>query len=208
MQKTRKSNFSIQVNRPAPDRLAAKLEGLLDSLFSRKQVHHAVMALENGDRSFRWIGAAGEAQPGGEPMRESTPFFMASVTKLYIAAAILKLYEQAKVGLDNSITEYLPESLVSGIHRWNGVDYTEQITIRHLLNHTSGLPDWLEDHPKGERGLLEQVAEEEDRLIGIEEAMEYVRNKLVPHFPPAAAGEQTNKNPLFRHQFSTAHCYS
>lgn len=184
MQERRKQNFSKKVADPASDRLAAKLEGLLGSLLSRKQVHHAVMALENGDRSFRWIGAAGEAQPGGEPMRENTPFFIASVTKLYIAAAILKLYEQAKVGLNNSIIEYLPESLVNRIHQWHGVDYTEQITIRHLLNHTSGLPDWLEDHPKREKNLLEQVAEEKDRLIGIEEAMEYVRNKLVPHFPP------------------------
>lgn len=113
-----------------------------------------MMALEKGDRLFRWIGAAGEAQPGGEPMRENTPFFIASVTKLYIAAAILKLYEQAKVGLNDSITEYLPESLVSRIHQWHGVDYTEQITIRHLLNHTSGLPDWLEDHPKREKKLI------------------------------------------------------
>ena len=31
---------------------------------------------------------------------------------------------------------------------------------------------------------MEQIAEEEDRLIGIEEALEYVRNKLIPHFPP------------------------
>ncbi len=184
MQNLKAPYFSIKVNGTASDKLAGKLEKSLVSLLSRKQIHHAVIAIENGDRSFRWIGTAGEAQPGGEPMRENTPFFIASVTKLYIAAAVLKLSEQAVIGLDHSIMEYLPESLVAGIHRLNGVDYTERITIRHLLSHTSGLPDWLEDRPKGGKGLLEQMAKEEDRLIGIEETLEYVRNKLVPHFPP------------------------
>ncbi len=65
---------------------------------------------------------------------------------------------------------------------WGGLYRTNY--HRHLLSLTSGLPDWLEDRPRRGKGLLEQVAEEEDRWIGIEEALEYVRNRLVPHFPP------------------------
>jgi len=184
MQNLIKPKSSKKIVSPPQDRLAGKLQGILNALVARKQVHHAVIAVECGDRSFRWIGTAGEAQPGGEPMRENTPFIIASVTKLYIASAILKLHERAMINLDNPITDYLPESLIGGIHRLKGVDYTGKITIRHLLCHTSGLPDWLEDRPKGGKGLLEQIDKEEDRLISIEEAIEFVRDKLVPHFPP------------------------
>ncbi len=129
MQNLKNPNFSINVSGSVSGKLAGKLEEVLGSLLFRKGIHHAILAIENGDRSFRWVGTAGDAQPGGEKMRQNTPFFIASVTKLYIAAAVLKLSEQAVIGLDHPVMEYLPESLVGGIHRWNGVDYTERITI-------------------------------------------------------------------------------
>lgn len=161
-----------------------RLQKLLRRLASRKQVKHAIMAVERGDRSFRWIGAAGEANPGGAPMQADTPYCIASVTKLYIAAVILKLYERRRLALDESITAYLPQTLATGLHRLDGVDYTAAITVRHLLGHTSGLPDYLEERPKGGKSLVERLTEEGDMSWSIEDLAEMVRNQLTPHFPP------------------------
>lgn len=63
--------------------VAERLQELLVRLMQTKHVKHAVLAVERGDDSFRWIGTAGIANPDGTPMREDTPFWIARVTKLY-----------------------------------------------------------------------------------------------------------------------------
>ncbi len=110
--------------------LPDRLHRLLDRLAARKHVEHAVVAVERLDGSFRWIGVAGNASPVGTPMREDTPFHLASVTKLYIAATVMKLRERGRVGLDESISAYLPETLIGGLHRLDGIDRTNAITVR------------------------------------------------------------------------------
>ncbi len=170
-----------------------QLQAQLDSLLSQKHVKHAIVAVESGDRSLRWIGAAGEANPDGTLMHEDTPFFIASVTKLYIAVVILKLHERGLLHLDKPISRYLPQSLISGIHRMGGVDYTNAITIQHLLSHTSGLADWLEDRPKGGESLIEQLFRGGDRALRIEDVTQIIRDQLSPHFPPQPLEAKGNK---------------
>jgi D-alanyl-D-alanine carboxypeptidase len=170
-----------------------RLQALLDDLVARKDVQHAIVAVERGDRSFRWIGAAGAANPDGTPMREDTPYFVASVTKLYIAAAVLKLHERNEIALDESISAYLPPSLVGGLHRMQGVDRSGSITVRHLLAHSSGLADYLEDRPKEGRSLSERLFHDGDRSFDIADAMRIVREELRPHFPPRPAEAQRQR---------------
>jgi CubicO group peptidase (beta-lactamase class C family) len=57
-----------------------------------------------------------------------------SVTKQFTAAAVLLLAQDGKLSLDDPARKYFPEL----------PDYPSAITIRHLLNHTSGLRDWGE----------------------------------------------------------------
>jgi CubicO group peptidase (beta-lactamase class C family) len=161
-----------------------RLQELLHRSVSRKGVRHAIIAIANGEGSFRWIGAAGEAKSDGRPMRNDTPFFIASVDKLFTAIVILKLCERGYVGLEEPISSYLPQAMLEGIHRSGGVDYTSSITIRHLLSHTSGLADWLEDRPTGGRSLVERLIQEGDRSLSIAEVLHMVRDQLAPHFPP------------------------
>jgi D-alanyl-D-alanine carboxypeptidase len=162
--------------------LDAVLEGLLQAMIAQKTIHSALVAVEKMDGSFRWVGTAGDAYPDGTPLLADTPLFIASVTKLYIASAVLKLHERGLVQLDKPISAYLPTALISGLLRLNGVDYTEQITLRHLLSHSSGLPEYLEDRPKGGRNFVDRILEA-DFSFTIEDITAYVR-ELTPHFPP------------------------
>jgi D-alanyl-D-alanine carboxypeptidase len=69
------------------------------------------------------------------PATPETVYQIASTTKTFTAAAILKLVEDGKLSLDDSVTKWLPEVPAA----WNGV------TVRHCLTHTSGLPDIVID---------------------------------------------------------------
>jgi CubicO group peptidase (beta-lactamase class C family) len=143
-----------------------------------------MIALETGDRSFAWGGAAGEATRDGTPPRADTPFFLASIDKLLNAAIAMRLNERRQLDLDARVTSYLPASVTRGLHRLDGTDYSERITVRHLLSHTSGLADWLEDRPRGGRSLIDRVIEDGDMSLDIEQIAAIVRDELQPHFPP------------------------
>jgi CubicO group peptidase (beta-lactamase class C family) len=79
------------------------------------------------------------------PATDSTVYAVGSLSKQFTAAAIVLLSQQGRLGLDDPITRYLPE----GSAVWSGV------TIRHLLTHTSGIPqdtilDWRQDYSEDE----------------------------------------------------------
>ncbi|MDW7650261.1 MAG: serine hydrolase domain-containing protein [Bacillota bacterium] len=186
------SHKQIKSSTPAKDldTLKERLQGQLQRLMAVKHVKHAIVAVESMDGSFKWVGAGGEANPDGTPMQTDTPFWVASVTKLYIAAAILKLHEQGRLSIDDAMATYLPGSLINGIHRINDVDYSNKITIRHLLSHSSGLPDYLEIHRKDEKSLFERVAENVDQTWTIEDIVQVVRDVNTPLFAPQSSGEK------------------
>jgi CubicO group peptidase (beta-lactamase class C family) len=88
------------------DALRDRLQGLLRGLASKRMVHHAIVAIERVDGSFRWAGSIGPATPGGPPMRADTPYFLASITKLHIATVVMKLSETGLIDLDEPMTAY------------------------------------------------------------------------------------------------------
>jgi hypothetical protein len=68
------------------------------------------------------------------PNTVDTRFHSASVGKMFTAAAVLKLAEQGKLALDDSLARWLPE--------YPDPAAAAKITLRHLLTHTAGLADW------------------------------------------------------------------
>jgi D-alanyl-D-alanine carboxypeptidase len=162
---------------------ARRLQPQLDRLASRKRIPHAVLGVATGDGSQRWIGASGPARPDGTPMRSDTPYCLASVTKLHIGTTILQLQEQGQVDLDAPIATYLSADRIAGLHRLGGVDHTPRITVRHLLSHTSGLPDFLEDRPNGRRSMYREIEDGTDRSWTFDDVVEIARG-MRPRFEP------------------------
>jgi CubicO group peptidase (beta-lactamase class C family) len=69
-------------------------------------------------------------------------FKIESISKLYIAAATTKMIANQSLSLDNTLTELLPDLA-------KGIEYSDQITLRMLLQHRSGIPDYADnpDYP-------------------------------------------------------------
>jgi CubicO group peptidase (beta-lactamase class C family) len=96
----------------------------------------------------------------------------------------LKLGEAGCLDVDSPISTYLSHAVTRGLHRKDGIDHSDRITIRHLLGHTSGLADWLEDRPKGGRSLVDRVISDGDMVISVDDVATIVREELRPHFAP------------------------
>lgn len=87
-----------------------------------------------------WNGSAGYARvESSDPMLPTHRHHAASVTKIYTAAAVLLMAEDGLIDLDARISRYLPDTIYRPIP--NGA----QATVRHLLGHRSGIPDFSGD---------------------------------------------------------------
>jgi CubicO group peptidase (beta-lactamase class C family) len=159
-----------------------RLQALVERTVDKRRLAHAVLGVAVGDETGRLIVAAGDARPE-EPMRPNTPFFIASVTKRFIATLVLQAHERGELDLDDPITILVPDELTKDLHVYKGVDHTPAITVRHLLTHTSGLPDYF-DKPKSGTSLYTQLVRGEDRSWELSDVIDWVREDHRPHFPP------------------------
>jgi D-alanyl-D-alanine carboxypeptidase len=91
-----------------------------------------------------WCGAAGLAARGSaEPMTPDHTFRIASNTKTYVAASVLRLVETGRIGLGDPLSMHLTGRYDS-LLRSDGYD-TDDITVEQVLSHTAGFGDHTED---------------------------------------------------------------
>lgn len=110
------------------------------------------LALVDGDQVIL-IKGYGQADPSGRPVTPQTPFILASISKPLTATAILQLVEAGRVELDAPVQRYLPDFRVADPAA------SAQITVRHLLLHTSGLPSTACDTRADATSIAEYLAE-------------------------------------------------
>ena len=70
---------------------------------------------------------------------------MVSITKLFTTTCILALLEQGRLSLDDKLIKYFDKSILTGLHVYEGKEYSFELTIFDLLFQVSGLPDSFED---------------------------------------------------------------
>ncbi|MFI9201156.1 serine hydrolase domain-containing protein [Streptomyces sp. NPDC053048] len=87
-----------------------------------------------------WASASGVGDlTSGAPRGKNDKFRVGSITKTFVATVLLQMEAEGKLSLDDTVERRLP-----GLVRGNGND-GRRITVRQLLNHTSGLFDYLDD---------------------------------------------------------------
>lgn len=123
-----------------PEKLA-QIDAVIAQNISSNQLPGGVLWLEHGNEIYQRAYGQRAVVPRAEPMTEDTIFDAASLTKvLATAPSIMILVDRGLIKLDAPASTYLPDFAQNG---------KEQITVRHLLTHTSGLrpgiprdPDW------------------------------------------------------------------
>jgi CubicO group peptidase (beta-lactamase class C family) len=114
--------------------VSIKLDSLFKRVNKRYDFNGSVLVAKNGKLIFsNHYGYADFKEK--TTIDSSSAFQLASVSKQFTATAVLMLYEDSLIALDDSITKYFPV-------------FPYQMTIRQLLTHTSGLPKyfWLAEH--------------------------------------------------------------
>jgi CubicO group peptidase (beta-lactamase class C family) len=158
-----------------PAELTREVNRKLDSTFERfnkrHDFHGSVLVAKNGKIVFKDHYGYADFRARTE-IDDNSLFQLASVSKQFTAAAVLILKERGELSLEDKVTDFYPD-----------FPYTE-VTVRHLLNHTSGLPKyfWLAEH------------EWDDELAPTNEEMMALmaEHKLNPFFRPGANFDYSN----------------
>ena len=72
------------------------------------------------------------------PLHPSHAMYIASITKVFTASLVYKLIENGKLSLDDYVSDWISEDIIKGLAN------AELAQIRHLLSHTSGIPDYYD----------------------------------------------------------------
>src|SRR5690625_377394 len=107
------------------------VDELVSNAVLKKNIYGAVLCVENGDNSLSFLRGAGN-------LTTDQPYFIASVTKLYVTAVLLKLRSENSLALENKIFEYFSNETLHELHLFKGIEYSKDITIKHLMSNTSG----------------------------------------------------------------------
>lgn len=153
-----------------------RIDALLNRLHQEEAFSGNVLIAEKGKiiyaKSFGYANAETKT-----PLTQETIFLIGSVAKTFTATAILKLKEQGKLNLDDRLTKYLPE-----------LSY-KNVTLRHLLTHTSGLLEYQSEE------IIKEIAGKGVNNAELVKVFAGLNPKQ--EFEPGSKWEYSNTNYIF-----------
>lgn len=158
-----------------PDSLTSKLD-LLFARWDKDDAPGCAVGIVRGDRLVYAKGFGLADLENKTPNTPNTVFYMCSVSKQFAGYAIALLAGEGKIKLDEDIHTYLP---------WMG-DFGKKITVRNLVNHTSGLRDDI--------GLAQFYGLSGDGLLTQDLAVQMLKRQRTLNFNPGEKFSYSNSN--------------
>jgi len=156
-----------------PHKLA---DSLLASIGTAREPGAGILVLENGQVVY--LGTRGIADlQAMRPIDGRTAFRLASVTKQFTAMAVMMLVRDGKLRYEDSLTSLFPDF----------PEYGRAVTVRHLLDHTSGLPDYEDLMPPADPSLSVEGSQIDDAGV-----LELLKAQKAGWFAPGALWRYSN----------------
>lgn len=163
----------------SPASVDKKLDELLSAVTSPDAPGLAALVRQNGKTVFERGYGVGDLRSGVR-LDARTNFRLASFTKQFTAMAIMLLVHDGKLRYDESLTEVFPDF----------PDYGKTITVRNLLNHVSGLPDYEELMEAAEKASGSMWSPE--KQIQDEEVLKLLETDQSGKFAPGTSWSYSN----------------
>ena len=157
------------------------LQSILDKACQKKKntIVGVSLTVKSPELNIDFSGSSGfDSTERQNPVRVEQPFRIASLTKVFVATAILRLYEKGLLSLQDPISNYISEEHIAILKDWG---YNpELITIRHCLTHTSGLYDYAEGGPE----YIEEASKDPNKRWTRTEQIQFAMDNGKPHAAP------------------------
>lgn len=179
-----KSFFTMAQN----SSLNSDLLSVLDKTVDGNKIFGTSFAIQKD--SLVWYGASGN-------LAKDQAYFIASTTKLFTTAIILHLRAEGKLRFEDKISAYLEPAILANLHVFKGKDYSSELTIQHLLAHTSGLPDYFQGKGNSGMSLEADIKLGNDQYWTFEQAIERTK-AMKPLFAPGAKNKANYSDANFQ----------
>jgi CubicO group peptidase (beta-lactamase class C family) len=154
----------------------SEVEKFIDSTFGKRPFNGSVLVAKNGEVIFERYSGFRNPKVPADSISPSTPFHLASVSKTFTAMAVLKLQEEGKLSINDEITKFFPEVPLPGV------------TIKTLLNHRSGIPNYVH--------YMERLGWDRSRQMTNKDVLDFIiaRRKDIQIGPPDRRFSYSNTN--------------
>jgi CubicO group peptidase (beta-lactamase class C family) len=156
------------------------LEQIVNDVVKKKNIFGAVFYISSEDCKTDVIRAAGN-------MTVDSQYYIASINKIFISAIILKLCADNKLNLQDKLAKHLSDDEVKGIHRYKDEDYSDALTLEHLISQTSGLPCYLVDKQANGICAMKELEAGIDQSWPTDRVIQEIK-KMKSHFRPGEKG--------------------
>lgn len=154
--------------------IASRLDDFFSGLYRHGVFNGSVLVSKAGKVIFRKsLGLLDHAKK--EPLNDTCMFQLASVSKVITATAVLMLHERGMIDIRQPVTKYLPDFPYDGV------------TVQELLNHRSGLPNYL-------YCLNNEICKPDYRMTNAEMYACLVAKKTPPYYKPGKRFNYSNTN--------------
>jgi D-alanyl-D-alanine carboxypeptidase len=124
-----------------------------------------------------------------QPVKVDSPYHSASVGKTMCATLYGMLVDEGRISYDDKIVNWLDQDILEGLFVVDGKNYSNEVTIRQLLNHTSGVGDYFEDPVRSGPTMLELIITQPDHRFTPKELVAFTSEN---QFPVGKPGEVFN----------------
>jgi len=140
-----------------------------------KDLRNALLLIHSDKYKLHWKFAAGTTGSENNPISADNPYYVASIGKTFTSLIVARLHERRLLDYNDHISKYLSSEMLSGLFVYGGKDYSRDVLIRQLLNHTSGIGDYFEDKPIKGNTIKELAIDEPQRFWRPEDTIDYTR---------------------------------
>ena len=155
-----------------------ELQRAADRLIATSDIPAVITLVEQDGK--RTVVASGDAEIGRRKARPDDRFWVGSITKSFVATVVMQLVAEHKLGLEDRVSTLLPGRLREG----------RRIRLRNLLNHTSGIPDYMGLEP------WTSAVARNPRVVISPRRLVSSAARLPLEFPPGSQASYSNTNYL------------
>jgi CubicO group peptidase (beta-lactamase class C family) len=176
----------------AQETIIDKLTTLVEKELKKENIHNMFVSVHAPTKEIVF-GFESITVKQSKAIDSLNPFYVASIGKTFTATAIALLKEQGKIKFEDKISTYLSKEIIDKLHVHEGVDYSNEITIAQLLQHTSGLSDYFEGTTvDGSPNMINQLFINPTKFWTPSELIEFYKQKMQPLFPPGKGYHYTD----------------
>lgn len=141
----------------------SEIEQRFQKTFKGTKHSKTATLLVHSDRLDLHISSATGAA-GGVPTEAQQPFHAASIGKLFTAVLVFQFVEQGKLQLNDPVEKILGHDVLRQLFVFDGTDWSDKVSVAHLLAHTSGIDDYFESKNAQHKSVLAEITRDPQRF--------------------------------------------